>query len=65
MLSRLTINSTQACNLNCKYCYALGGGYGGSTMHITPDLAVSKLRDVAREHGFIKLIQFIGGGTAY
>lgn len=30
-------------------------------MHITPDLAVSKLRDVAREHGFIKLIQFIGG----
>ncbi len=61
MLSRLTINSTQTCNLGCKYCYALGGEYGGSAMRISPQVAVSKLREAAREHGYIKLVQFIGG----
>jgi len=61
MLSRLTINSTQTCNLGCKYCYSLGGEYGGSAMRILPELAVDRLRDAAREHGFIKLVQFIGG----
>jgi uncharacterized protein len=61
MLSRLTINSTQTCNLGCKYCYALGGEYGGSAMRIAPELAVRKLQEAAHEHGFIKLVQFIGG----
>ncbi|MFZ0497278.1 MAG: radical SAM protein [Methylocella sp.] len=61
MLSRLTINSTQTCNLGCKYCYALGGEYGGSAIRIKPEVAVNKLREAAREHGVIKLVQFIGG----
>lgn len=61
MLSRLTINSTQTCNLGCKYCYALGGEYGGSASNITPEIAVSRLREAARAHRFIKAIQFIGG----
>lgn len=61
MLSRLTINSTQTCNLRCQYCYALGGEYGGSASHIRPEVAVKRLREAAHEHGFIKLVQFIGG----
>jgi uncharacterized protein len=61
MLSRLTINSTQTCNLGCKYCYALGGDYGGSAIQISPELAVAKLRDAAQAHNVIKLVQFIGG----
>lgn len=61
MLSRLTINSTQACNLGCKYCYALGGEYGGSASRIAPEVAVHKLREAAHAHGVIKLVQFIGG----
>jgi len=61
MLSRLTINSTQTCNLGCKYCYALGGEYGGASIHIKPEVAVKTLREAAQEHGFIKLVQFIGG----
>lgn len=61
MLSRLTINATQTCNLGCKYCYALGGEYGGPAIQITPEIAVKRLREAAREHRFIKAIQFIGG----
>lgn len=61
MLSRLTINSTQLCNIGCKYCYALGGEYGGSAIQIAPEVAVNKLREAALEHRFIKVVQFIGG----
>jgi uncharacterized protein len=61
MLSRLTINSTQTCNLGCKYCYAAGGDYGGPAIHILPEVAISKLQDAARVHSVIKLVQFIGG----
>ncbi|MCI0466522.1 MAG: radical SAM protein [Beijerinckiaceae bacterium] len=61
MLGRLTINSAQTCNLGCKYCYALGGEYGGSASRIKPKVAVSRLREAAHEHRFIKLVQFIGG----
>ena len=48
MLSRLTINATQTCNLGCKYCYALGGEYGGPAIQITSDVAVKRLREAAR-----------------
>ncbi|HET6377893.1 MAG TPA: radical SAM protein [Methylocella sp.] len=61
MLSRLTINAAQTCNLGCKYCYALGGEYGGQAIAITPELAVNRFREAAQEHRFIKAIQFIGG----
>ncbi|MGJ4997301.1 radical SAM protein [Bradyrhizobium sp. HKCCYLS3077] len=61
MLSRLTINSTQTCNLGCKYCYAAGGDYGGPAIRISPSLAVEKLRQAAECHSIIKLVQFIGG----
>jgi len=61
MLSRLTINSTQTCNLGCKYCYAAGGDYGGQAIHIQPEVAISRLRDAAKTHSVINLVQFIGG----
>lgn len=61
MLSRLTINTTQVCNLACKYCYAQGGDYGGPSIRIPPHLAIRKLREAARTHRHIDLVQFIGG----
>lgn len=61
MLSRLTINSTQTCNLGCTYCYALGGDYGGPELSMPPDLAVQKMREAAEAHQEIQLVQFIGG----
>lgn len=61
MLSRLTINSTQTCNLGCTYCYALGGDYGGPELSMPPELAVQKMREAAEAHHEIHLVQFIGG----
>lgn len=61
MLTRLTINSAQSCNLGCRYCYALGGEFGGPSIRIAPEVAVSRLREAAHAHSVIKLVQFIGG----
>lgn len=61
MLTRLTFNVTEVCNLRCIYCYALGGDYGGPALKMAPSVAVSKLRDIAVRHSVIQLVQFIGG----
>ena len=47
--------------MNCGYCYAQGGDYGGGERRISPSLAIRKVSEVANVHHIIKSIQFIGG----
>jgi uncharacterized protein len=61
MLSRLTMNASQSCNLRCIYCYASGGSYSGAPRHMKPGTALSVLAEVASAHSRIDFIQFIGG----
>ncbi|MET0094242.1 MAG: radical SAM protein [Sedimenticola sp.] len=61
MLSRLTINTTEVCNLACVYCYADRGSYGGQSGCMDPLLAVKRLDDVVSMHDTINMVQFIGG----
>jgi len=61
MLGRLTINTTQFCNLGCSYCYAEGGSYGGKPIHLSSKLAIKMLTEIAAKYREINLVQFIGG----
>lgn len=61
MLGRLTINTTQSCNLDCVYCYAEGGDYGGVPLRLSSETAIKALGDVTRKHNQINFVQFIGG----
>lgn len=61
MLTRLSLNLTQVCNLGCGYCYAKGGDYGGPPKVMSEQTAIAKLDEAARAHRNIKLIQFFGG----
>ncbi|MDQ6958952.1 MAG: radical SAM protein [Mariprofundaceae bacterium] len=61
MLGRLTINTTQFCNLGCLYCYAEGGSYGGKPIHLSSKTAIEMLTGIAMRYREINLVQFIGG----
>jgi len=60
-LSRLTILTTTACNLNCTYCYADGGAYGGTVSRLSASNASTAIRNIAQYYHGIKNIQFFGG----
>lgn len=61
VLERLSINLTHFCNLDCVYCYALGGNYGGDSRHLVFDDSLEKIRDIAVIKNGIKMVQFFGG----
>lgn len=61
MLTRLSLNLTQVCNLGCGYCYAKGGDYGGPPKIMSEQTAVEKLSEAAQAHRSIDFIQFFGG----
>ena len=61
MLNRLTLCVNHDCNLNCRYCYAGGGNYGGSKEYMTKELARACIRKVAEKHSTVHSIQFFGG----
>lgn len=61
-LRKVVINTSNACNLNCKYCYAEGGSYGreSSKMHIqTFDGIISDLKSQGITE--IGVFSFFGG----
>ncbi len=61
MLSRLTINVSHICNLDCVYCYAGGGSYNGPSIKMTSNISDVTVDEVLRQHNNIDLIQFFGG----
>lgn len=61
MLGRLTINTSHACNLDCSYCYAEGGNYGGKSLLMDEYEVLTRLMKVVQKHDAIALVQFIGG----
>lgn len=61
MLSRLTINVTQYCNLACLYCYANGGNYRGHSKKIDAEKSISIILNILETHKIIKTIQYFGG----
>ncbi len=61
ILNRLTILTTTACNLNCTYCYADGGAYGGTISRLSAHNASAAIRNIASYYKGVKNIQFFGG----
>ncbi len=60
-ISRLTILTTTACNLNCTYCYADGGAYGGPVNRLSASNASTAIRNILDYYKGIDAIQFFGG----
>lgn len=61
VINRLTILTTTACNLNCTYCYAGGGSYGGAISRLSAHNARSAISNILEYYRGINTIQFFGG----
>jgi uncharacterized protein len=61
MLERLSVNLTHLCNLDCTYCYAPGGDYGGYSGDARIEEVEKRILDVALLNPNIKSVQFFGG----
>ncbi len=62
-LGTLVLESAQACNLRCTYCYAGGGSYGGSARLMSPELARRAARflvEASGERDTVTLVLFGG-----
>jgi len=60
-LYKLTLNITNKCNMNCKYCYADGGQYNSEEGVMTKDIANQTFKTFLSKYKNIKIIQFFGG----
>lgn len=60
-ISRLTINLTNCCNLQCRYCYAHGGSYNCKSDFMTKETAKQVIDRFAEKFNNIYMIQFFGG----
>lgn len=60
-LSKLVLNVTNKCNLDCKYCYACGGSYGSSECMMDIPTAKLAIDTVLQKYNVIQSIQFFGG----
>lgn len=60
-LERLVLNIANLCNLNCSYCYAQGGDYGGPHEFMRNDTGTAALEKFYNEYDEIATIQFFGG----
>jgi uncharacterized protein len=58
----LTIHVSNACNLDCGYCYALGGDYGRETRRrMDEDIAIKAIEKMYQNFPNIVDIMFFGG----
>jgi uncharacterized protein len=60
-LERLVLNIANICNLNCSYCYAQGGDYGGPHELMHSDTGTAALQKFFTDYDEIATIQFFGG----
>ncbi len=60
-LERLVLNIANLCNLNCSYCYAQGGDYGGPLEKMASDTGIKALDKFFHQYDEIATIQFFGG----
>lgn len=60
-LYKLTLNVTNKCNLNCKYCYANGGNYCSSEGMMDIATAKAAIDLFYSKYKRISIIQFFGG----
>lgn len=60
-LDRLALNVANLCNLDCAYCYAQGGGYGGPRRLMSAATGRKALDRFFRQYDEIGVIQFFGG----
>jgi len=60
-LDRLVINVANLCNLDCVYCYAQGGDYGGPQEKMSLQTGINTFNKFFDVYNEIKYIQFFGG----
>jgi len=60
-LERLVINVANMCNLDCVYCYAQGGDYGGPQEKMSSENGKRTFDKFFKMYDEIDLIQFFGG----
>lgn len=60
-LERLVLNIANICNLNCSYCYALGGDYGGPHEQMLQEIGRLAIEKFFTTYEEIETIQFFGG----
>lgn len=60
-LSKLAINVSNSCNLNCEYCYAEGGNYGAKNENMDIHTVKTTLDRFYSEYKKIKDILIFGG----
>ena len=58
---QLNLNTANACNMNCGYCYANGGVYHSREQLMSMEVAQRALDLFADHYGAINRIKFIGG----
>lgn len=61
ILNRLTILTTTACNLQCTYCYASGGSYGGPIANLRRQTAITAIQNILDYYKGVASVQFFGG----
>lgn len=58
----LTLHVSNACNLDCVYCYAQGGNYGRETrVRMDKELALKSIETMYRNFPLVESIMFFGG----
>lgn len=61
VLERLVLNVSNACNLNCRYCYAVNGSYGQEKTLMDEKVAIRTIDYFYNLYEGINNIQFFGG----
>lgn len=64
VLSRLVLNISNACNMQCKYCYANGGTYGSDERLMSIEILEKTLNLFYNKFDVIESIQLFGGEPA-
>lgn len=60
-IQRLTINVSNICNMNCRYCYANGGKYYGYDKLMDKNTVVDTINFVADNFSEVNHVNFFGG----
>jgi uncharacterized protein len=60
-LDRLVLNVANYCNLDCVYCYAQGGDYGGPQEKMTFEVGRTAFRRFYETYDQISRVMFFGG----
>jgi len=61
-LTNIQLHVTHSCNLNCSYCYAGGGNYGGKEDYMSFETAKKAIDHLLKNSGCMKVsVSFFGG----